>query len=893
MTDVLEVNEGRRLPAGTVTFVFTDIEGSTKLFHELGDTYIAVLDDHHKIMRAAITAHDGVEIKTEGDAFFCAWDDPTKAVLAMRDAQLELAKHQFAHGRPVRVRMGIHVGPVAIVDDDYVGISVHEAARIAGAAHGGQILLSEEMVAAIELPSELGTHDLGKHALKDFPEPKRLYQLTGPGLDATFAAPRTLTARGHNLPASPTKLVGRDEEQLKVQALLLGESRLVTLTAAGGFGKSRLAIEIGWSMLSWFREGVWFVALAAVTEDVDIVPTINRALGIADVAGREQIDLLIERLNAGPTLLLLDNLEQLGDGVVFIADLLAACPDLRVLATSRERLRLRGENEVALDGLSSQAAIDLFVQRAEANNPCVDLALADEQTAIAELARYFDGIPLALELAAALVRDQAPSALVPQLDQTLELLTEGERDLPARQRTLRSTIAWSHDLLDEADRRLFDLLAVFAGGVPLPALSAVAASTGLDVDVAASADRLVEKALVRRAEVRGLDDPPRWWLLETIRQFASERLDARPEDGTTGRATHATWFTGWVAGFSRDQAVDQGERFDRLTRDIDNLRLALRGGAPEQRVQLAVGLAPFWDVRGHWREGARWLDEVASIDVPTELRVEALIARATFDKNLVEVASAEARLREAWTIAGELGDLKLQARCAAALADVVLFLATIEGERDDLAIDQIERPQERLDEARGLLDEAAENAAKAGDIDAEANTRSVLASLLLNIGDYPAARQAAITAVELFRRIGDRHNVALSFHTVATADLHGGDPTMAVEHAIAGIAEAQAIGDKTVEGELLWIEALARGSLGQLEQAYAKAEAAYEVLTEAGDDANAASVLFVRGLLSQQAGDIEGARHWMTRSADAWRAFGDDKRARWCEEAVADLEATA
>jgi predicted ATPase/class 3 adenylate cyclase len=887
-------DEGHRIPSGTVTFVFTDIEGSTKLFHELGDAYIRVLDEHHKILREAIAAHDGVEIKTEGDAFFIAYDEPANAILSMRDAQLALASHSFSHGRPVRVRMGIHVGPVAIVDDDYVGLSVHEAARIAGAAHGGQILVSEDMVEAVngDLPSDIGFHDLGRHALKDFPQPKRLMQVTAPGLDTAFAAPRTLTARGHNLPASPTKLVGRDTELTQIQSLLVGDARLVTLSGGGGFGKSRLAIEVGWSLLSWFREGVWFVALAAVTDERDVVPTINRAIGITDEPDREPLDLLVQRLSAGPTLLVLDNLEQLGDGVVLVADLLAACPDLRVLATSRERLRLRGENEIALDGLSIDEAVALFVERAEANNPCTDLGTPEEIAAVTELARYVDGVPLALELAAALVRDQAPTQLVPQLERTLDLLTEGERDLPQRQRTLRSTIAWSHDLLDDTDRRVFELMALFAGGASLPALTAITSQLGVGLDetaIEATAQRLADKALVRRSAQAFADEGARWWVLQTIHQFATERLATRPDELARGRLVHATWFSDWVEELSGHGDIEQGRRYDMLAREIDNLRLALLAGNGH-RARLAIELTPFWDTRGHWREGVRWLDEVTEHASNDGERVRLLMSRARLDQRLFRLTDAEGRLRDARALVATIEDDSLRSRCASELANVVLSLANEEGQSEEFKLNEVTPPRERLDEAKALLDEATTHARRSHDAGAEAHARWQRAELLLGESDLDACLEDAEAAIALYRMLGDHQGAAESSFTICKADLGLGRFQEAVDHCVAGIEDARAVGDRSTEGQMMWIEAVGRFNLGERDASYAIAEAAHELFAEAGDEVSAASILFVRGELAKMARDFDGAREWFTRSRDAWHAFGDERRAKWCDDAIAELE---
>ena len=894
LEEVVTVPEGRNLPSGTVTFVFTDIEGSTKLFHALGDDYISVLDEHNAVMRNAMMLHGGFEVKTEGDAFFVAFSDPTAALLACRDAQLALATHPFTHGEPVRVRMGLHLGPVTIVDDDYVGLSVHEAARIAGAAHGGQILVSNELADAVAstIPDDLTFRNLGPHVLKDFPSPKHLFQLMGPGLDGVFPAPRTLTARGHNLPASPTDLIGRDAELLRVQELFLGDTRLVTLTGAGGFGKSRLAIELGWSLLSWFREGVWFVALAAIQDGADVVPTISRTLGITDEATKDPFDLLVDRLKAGPTMLLLDNLEQLGDGVVVVADLLAACPDLCILATSRERLRLRGENEVALDGLSIEDAVDLFVQRAEANSPCVDLDLPDERTAIEALVVKLDTIPLALELAAALVRDKPPTLLLGDLDRALDVLTEGERDLPQRQRTLRSAIAWSHDLLEERDRRLFELLSLFAGGASLPAIVSVADKLGIGHDpgpIAGAMHRLVDKALVRRSVTMADDDPARWWLLETVRQFAHERLAERPEDYEHGRTAHTTWFTRWAANLRTLRNGKQAKRFDLLERDIDNLRLALHANADAERAELAYDLSSFWEVRGHWREGVRWLEEVDPSSTSPAQRCRLLVARARLDRKLIELQHAEARLREARALAVELDDPALRSLAAAELSETVLELAADEGQTGE-GIDVVVRPPRRMKEAKDLLDEAIACAGSTADEMSEAKSRTLLAKLLLEEDDVSAALTVGLAALALHRKLKDHHGAASALYTLSAAALQS-DPAAAACYIQEGLTEAQSIGDRSIEGQLRWVEAMAKNRLGRTAEAFAAAELGYDAFVDAGDEAQAAGILFVRGLLANAENDLDGARTWMMRSRDAWRAFGDERRVQWCEESIAKLDA--
>ena len=441
------------LPSGTVTFVFTDVEGSTRLLRELGERYAEVLAEHRRILREAFCAYGGVEVDAQGDAFLAAFARAGDALAAAEQAQTGLAS------TPVRVRVGIHTGEPEVTAEGYVGLDVHRGARICAAAHGGQVVLSQQ---TMDAAGGLGALvDLGRHRLKDLSEPERLYQFG----DAVFPPLRSLNAT--NLPVQPSPLVGRDAELEELTALIRDGARLVTLTGPGGVGKTRLALQIAAELVEDFPDGVFWVPLAALRAPELVVPTVERAIG-AGVPLPEHID-------EKEMLLLLDNFEQLLPAAESLGVVLAGCPNLRLLVTSRAGLRVSAEHVRELAPLPESDAVALFAHRARAVKG--DFETSDAVGAICD---RLDGLPLAIELAAARVRLLTPEALLERLERRLPLLTGGMRDAPERQQTLRATIEWSSELLAENERCLFRSLAVFAGGWSLEAAQQICRA---DVDV--------------------------------------------------------------------------------------------------------------------------------------------------------------------------------------------------------------------------------------------------------------------------------------------------------------------------------------------------------------------------------------------------------------------------
>jgi predicted ATPase/class 3 adenylate cyclase len=506
------------LPIGTVTFLFTDIEGSTRLLKALGSGYRDVLERHAAIMREALAEYEGVEVSTEGDAFFAAFRSAPMAVAAAVAAQQRLANEPWPVGHPVRVRMGLHTGEGRRGGDSYVGLDVHRAARIAAAGHGGQVLLSAASRSLVEaaLPEGVTLRDLGMHRLKDLDQPEHLGQLVINGLEQEFPAIRTLETPT-NLPAELTSFVGRERE-VDEALELLSTTRLLTLTGPGGAGKTRLAIRIAARLQSAYADGVFFVDLAPLTDPGLVLPTVARTLGLSDQAQRSIVDLLKDHLELQNVLLVLDNFEHVLAAREGIQDLLAAAPRVKVLVTSRSRLSLYGEQEFPvpslalpdrgaigdLDRLSQYEAVALFVERARAAEPAFGIT-NENAPAVAEICVRLDGLPLAIELAASRVRLLEPGEILARLEQRLPLLTAGGANLPERQRTLRGAIDWSYELLEAPHRSLFRRLSIFAGGCTLMAVEAVCNPGGeLGLDTLEGMASLVDQSLLRRMA------PVRW-----------------------------------------------------------------------------------------------------------------------------------------------------------------------------------------------------------------------------------------------------------------------------------------------------------------------------------------------------------------------------------------------
>jgi predicted ATPase/class 3 adenylate cyclase len=568
-------------PTGTVTLLFTDIEGSTALLRQLGtERYGHALDLHRTILRAAFQRHDGYEVDSEGDAFFVAFSRAVDAVAAAREGQAELAATEWPESQTIKVRMGIHTGEPAALPPKYVGLDVHKAARIMAAGHGGQVLLSR--TARDLIGDEVHLRDLGEHRLKDLSGPERLWQLG----ESDFPPLKSLHQT--NLPVQPFPLVGRERELAELAALFRDGARLVTLTGVGGAGKTRLAMQAAGEMADQFPDGVWFVPLASVADAGLVEGTVAQVLQVQDR--------LVDALRSKRLLIVLDNFEHLLDAGPAFAEVVAAAPDVRLLVTSRERLALSAEREYEVPPLRVADAVELFVMYARRADHSFE-----PDDAVTRIAQRLDGLPLALELAAARVKVLTTAQINARLGTSLDLLAGGARDVPERQRTLRATIGWSYDLLSPPERASFCRFGVFAGSFELDAAEAIA---GAGLDVISS---LVDKSLVRRTS------DGRFFVLETIRQFAAEELAAEGGRDAT-RAEHARYYVGLArlsaiapwAPFSEDWS-------SRFLLEEAQLRAALttlRERGDQQALQEAAeALWYTWFRFGRLAEGRAWLEQ--------------------------------------------------------------------------------------------------------------------------------------------------------------------------------------------------------------------------------------------------------------------------------------------
>ncbi len=639
-----------------MTFLFTDVEGSTRLLDELGEaTYATTLLEHRSLMRAACAQHGGVEVDTQGDAFFFVFARESEAVAAASDGQAALAQG------PIQVRMGIHTGEPLLTDEGYVGLDIHRAARICGAAHGGQVLLSDTTRRMVEVDAK----DLGEHRLKDLLAPQHLHQLG----HAEFPPPNALY--GTNLPIQTSPLVGRERE-LREVVDLLGRNQLVTLTGPGGSGKTRLALQVAGEVAGDFKAGVWWVPLQALTDPRLVSSAVGQALGAKD----DVVNFIGDR----HLLLLLDNFEQLLAAAAEVAALLARCQNAKILVTSREHLRVRAERVYALPGLNTGDAMTLFLDRARFGG--TDLR---ESAVVEDICRRLDGLPLAVELAAARTNVLTPHQILDRLVRRFDLLTSGARDAPTRQKTLRATIQWSHDLLHDEERLLFDQLAVFSGSFSLESAEAVC---GADVNGLGS---LVDKSLVRRFDER-------FGMLETIAEYAAEQF-AASGSAEHFRRRHAEHYLGLIErGDTRTLSADDAQR---ITQEYTNLRSAL-GWATASESALALGLSAalwaFWWERGMLVEGRHWLDS-ALRDASAEAspaRASALAGASWLACLMGEYARSDQLARSAIEVAESLDDWSL-----------VVFALDVRG---DAAMSE-----GRSDAARPLFERAAELARAHGD----------------------------------------------------------------------------------------------------------------------------------------------------------------------------------
>ncbi|HEX2030166.1 MAG TPA: adenylate/guanylate cyclase domain-containing protein [Actinomycetota bacterium] len=767
-----------------MTFLFTDIEGSTKLLNQLGDGYPVILEQHQRLLREAFASGDGVEISTEGDSFFVVFPRAPQAVAAAVAGQRALAEHLWPDGTSVKVRMGLHTGEGRLAADDYVGLDVHRAARIGAAGHGGQILLSGATRALVEqaLPEGVSLRDLGEHRLKDLVHPERLYQVVAEGLESDFRPPKTLDARPTNLPQQLTSFVGRQRELDDVKEALQ-RTRLLTLTGPGGTGKTRLSLQVAADLLARYEDGAFFVPLAPITDPSLVIPTIAEVLGLHEEARRPTIEVLVEHLADKDLLLVLDNFEQVVDAAPQVGELLSLTSRTRLLVTSREPLGVHGEHEYPvpplgvpdparlppLGSLSQFEAVSLFLERARAVNPRFEVD-EDNAPAVAEITARLDGLPLAIELAAARSKLLTPQAMLKRLGHRLTLLAGGRRDLPGRQQTLRDAIAWSYDLLDDDEARLFVRLSVFVGGFGLEAVDAVCDPDGsLTPDAFEAVASLVNKSLLRRIE--GPAGEARFFMLETIREYAMERLEERAE-GDDLRRRHAEHFRALAESAAPLLTGErQAEWLEVLAAEHDNLRAAFDWAVERTDAELAFRIgAPlwrFWQFRGHLREARGRLERaLALLGGPADARADALEAAGGVAYWTGDFKAAQAFYEACLELRRQVGDVR---RVAEALYNLSFIFHVPKGVVD-------------LDRGRQLLEESHELFAEIGDRRGQANVSWAMANVYIRLGERERAEAAARDSLDANRALGDRFGIGWSLHTLAALLITRGETDEAGRH---------------------------------------------------------------------------------------------------------------
>jgi len=864
------------LPTGTLTFLFTDIEGSTRLLHELAAQFGPTLERHQALIREAVETHHGLEVHTEGDSFFCVFNTAGEGLAAAVDIQRNMAAETWIDDHQVKVRIGVLTGVAVLGGDDYVGIDVHRAARISETGHGGQILVSAStrVLGEAGIPDGVTFLDLGEFHLRDLDQPEHLFQLAIQGLESNFPPLRKLDVGPTNLPRAPSSFVGRDRERQTVEKLL-GESRLVTITGVAGAGKSRLALEVAAGSLETYRDGVWLTGLSSARSDALVAQAVAHAIGLQESASRSAIDVLIDYLGDSNCLIVLDNCEHVIDGVRRLAsELLAAASNLRILATSRQVLEIAGETRYpcpplgipdesasALAGVLDFDSVALFDTRAKEVDPAFAI---DEENAgvIAAICRRLDGMPLAIELAAAIVRILTPQEILDRLDQRFDLLTGGPRTAPSHQQTLLAALDSTFELLDEQRQEFAARIGVFVGSFDAAAAEAVA--SGGDIPRSAVIDGL--SALVDRSLITShqAGSELRLTVLESVRQYLLAKLEARGQLEER-RLAHAEYFEELATAAAKGlRGPDQDTWSGRIEADIGNIRHAITFTAAEgdnAALRLANGTFLYWLRRGDWSDGLHWT-RVALDNTPTDdsaLRARMLSSAGFFASDLGEAERGIADLEEGLAMARRVDDLHAQGYCASFLGaelsrrdmDLDRGLALL-AEAQDI-YKQLEQPygeawverylglshQERgdLDEAIRLQSRSLETFREAGDAWNVRRTQALLAEAMHTIGDLPKSRELYEESLRGPSGVRFKVVIAAALKGLGKVSLAEGRLDEASDHLVEAFKELQEIGDVAgsaeTKGHLAMIE-LSRGNWATAEKSLIESLCTFREMNDQG-----------------------------------------------------------
>jgi len=891
----------RELPTGTVTLLFTDIEGSTRLLLQVGHRYDGILTACRHLLRAAFHRWNGYEVDTQGDAFFVAFARATDAVCAAVEMQRALAAHPWPNGATVHVRMGLHTGEPQRSAEGYVGLDVHRAARIMSAGHGGQVVLSQTTRDLVEhnLPDGVSLRDLGAHRLKDLIHPSHLFELVISGLPVDFPPLRTLDTHHHHLPFQPTSLIGREQQVAEISALLKQPGmRLLTLLGPGGIGKTRLAIAVATQMRSFFVGGTSFVGLAALSDPQLVVPTIARELGLKESENQPPLEQVQTLVGEQQFLLVLDNFEQIVAAAQALEELLAACPRLSILVTSRAVLHLSAEQVVPVTPLSlpnlstsdneaiaESSAVTLFVQRARNILPSFQLTPTNAR-AIAEVCVQLDGLPLAIELAAARVKLLPPQALLARLSQRLQLLTGGPRSLPVRQQTLRSTIQWSYDLLGPKEQTLFHLLSVFVDGGPLSAAEVLCQDIGqADLDVLDTLSALLDNSLIQSSE-EGAEEP-RFLMLQTVREFGLERLTASGELERT-RVAHAHYFLALAEQAEPElNGPNQAMWLARLEHEHDNLcealEWALEKGRDEKAAErgelgmrLSAALKGFWMILGHYREARTFLERALALSEGTRTALHARVLRA-----IAAVADCQ----------GDIDRIEVVARLSLALSRELEDTRGIAESLGSLAAAAWLRG--KIVEAVSLHEEQVRLLRRVGEPGEVAEALFPLAEHVSTHGEYARGQALFEEALALFRQAGNELWVGGTLvHSASWLWFTLGDLATMRQRFQEGQGLIAQVGDRAWGAECLWVAALLALSEADPQRASDLAQESLSIYREMGDPWYSAWLLHLLGRIEIQRGDMPAARMYYQESLVLNQQVGEKWMTPFNQEGLASVVAT-
>ncbi len=899
----------RQLPTGTLTLLFTDIEGSTRLLQRLGNRYADVLKECRRLLRAAFGQGNGYEVDSQGDAFFVVFERTVDAISAAITAQRSLLAAHWPDEVPVRVRIGIHTGEPQPAEEGYIGLDVHCAARIMSVAHGGQVLLSQAThdLVAPELPDGVSLRDLGEYRLKDIAGLNRLFQLEVPGLPADFPPPSSMSSRHslYHIPSPSTSFVGREREVSTIcNYLRRADVRLLTLIGTGGVGKTRLALQVAAQaaaeLTDLFADGVCYVALDQVSDVEGVVSAIAQALTVQEERGRSLAEQVKAALQEQALLLVLDNFEQVLAARLVVADLLAANARLKILVTSRVMLHIQGEHlfEVPplplpetvqlpdLRTLSQCASIALFVQRAQAVQPAFQLTEANA-AAVASICLRLDGIPLAIELAAARVRHFPPHTLLSRMEGGLAILEGKAEDVPVRQQTLRGAIAWSYDLLGSAEQRVFRRLAVFVNGARPEAVGQVCTAAGtLDKHISEVLETLVDNSMLQQREQE--NGEVSFWLLQTLREYGLECLAEVGELEVT-QAAHATYYLSWtVRAVPLLLGAEQAEWLDRLDQEYENVRAALEwllAGSEaeaghhedtehaEQALRLCVALQVFWEMRGYFGEGRLFLERAlnGSHDVVPAVRAQALHGAGFLALMQDDHRRAEMFLHESQLLFRESGD-------KAGMANILLLQGNLAMARNTFKL------------ARRLLEEALAIYRDLGDAQRMFSTREALAQVAISQCEYARARSLLEEDLAYCRALAEQYSMAYPLCTLAcTLFLARGDLAEAKALVEESLALFRVVGNRRMM-------AYAQNLLGQILLVEHEVDSARSLLEESlatfkavGDRSCTAMALIALARLAAYQGENEAAQTSYFESWELLRAIGEKELSAACLEGYGEV----